>query len=58
MVVGVLAIGQTLVILTALTALSLLGFVFGGQAVLADTRWLYALLIMPIWGVSSVIAVL
>jgi MFS transporter, putative metabolite:H+ symporter len=49
---------KTLVLLTALTALSLLGFVFGGQAVLANGKWLYALLIMPIWGVSSVIAVL
>ena len=49
---------KTLVLVTALTALSLLGFVLGGQAVLTNSRWLYALLIMPIWGVSSVIAVL
>jgi len=49
---------KTLVLLTSLTALSLLGFVFGGQAVLTNSTWLYALLIMPIWGVSSVIAVL
>jgi putative MFS transporter len=49
---------KTLLVLTTLTAVSLLGFVFGGQAVLTNSRWLYALLIMPIWGVSSVIAVL
>lgn len=49
---------KTLVLLTSLTAVSLLGFVVGGDAVLESSRWLYALLIMPIWGVSSVIAVL
>ena len=49
---------KTLVLLSGLTALSLLGFVFGGSAVLTNNVALYALLIMPIWGVSSVIAVL
>lgn len=49
---------KTLVLLTSLTALSLLAFVIGGEAVLTNSTWLYALLIMPIWGVSSVIAVL
>src|SRR6185503_14543336 len=49
---------KTLVLLTGLTAASLLAFVIGGLDVLANPNWLYALLIMPIWGVSSVIAVL
>lgn len=49
---------RTLIILTGLTALSLVGFVVAGNAVAHDTTLLYALLIMPIWGVSSVVAVL
>jgi putative MFS transporter len=49
---------RTLIVLTGLTALSLVGFVVAGNAVAHDTTLLYALLIMPIWGVSSVVAVL
>jgi putative MFS transporter len=48
----------TLIILTSLTALSLIGFVWAGNAVALHSILLYALLIMPIWGVSSVVAVL
>jgi putative MFS transporter len=46
------------VLLTGLTALSLFGFVIAGNAVATNKGLLYALLIMPIWGVSSVVAVL
>lgn len=49
---------RTLAILSALTALSLLGFVFAGDSVVTNRSVLYALLIMPIWGISSVVAVL
>jgi MFS transporter, putative metabolite:H+ symporter len=49
---------KTLVLLSAMTAVSLLGFVFGGNAILANNSALYALLVMPIWGISSVVAVL
>jgi putative MFS transporter len=49
---------RTLVLLTGLTALSLFGFVIAGNAVATNKALLYALLIMPIWGVSSVVAVL
>ena len=49
---------RTLVVLAGLTALSLLGFVIAGNAVASNTPLLYALLVMPIWGISSVVAVL
>ena len=49
---------KTLVVLTSLTALSLFGFVIAGNSVATNKGLLYALLIMPIWGISSVIAVL
>ena len=49
---------KTLILVTALTALSLFGFVLAGSAVATNRFLLYALLVMPIWGVSSVIAVL
>jgi putative MFS transporter len=49
---------RTLVALAGLTALSLLGFVIAGNAVASNTPLLYALLVMPIWGISSVVAVL
>lgn len=49
---------KTLILVTALTALSLFGFVLGGSSVATNRFLLYALLVMPIWGVSSVIAVL
>ena len=49
---------RTLIGLATLTALSLVGFVIAGDAVVTNRSLLYALLIMPIWGVSSVVAVL
>ena len=49
---------KTLILVSALTALSLFGFVLAGSSVATNRFLLYALLVMPIWGVSSVIAVL
>ncbi|NUQ20637.1 MAG: MFS transporter [Gemmatimonadaceae bacterium] len=49
---------RTLVVLSVLTALSLFGFVLVGDAVVTNRSLLYALLVMPIWGISSVVAVL
>jgi len=49
---------RTLVLLTGLTALSLLGFAIAGNSVATNKGLLYVLLVMPIWGISSVIAVL
>jgi len=48
----------TLILLTSLTALSLLGFVVAGNSVVTNRVLLYSLLVMPIWGISSVVAVL
>ena len=48
----------TLILLTGLTALSLFGFVAAGNSVVTNRVLLYSLLIMPIWGISSVVAVL
>lgn len=49
---------RTLVLIAGLTALALFGFVVGGDAVVQQRTLLYALLVMPIWGISSVLAVL
>jgi putative MFS transporter len=49
---------KTLILVTSLTAMSLFGFVIAGNSVATNRFLLYALLIMPIWGISSVIAVL
>ena len=49
---------KTLILVTSLTALSLFGFVVAGNSVATNRVLLYALLIMPIWGISSVVAVL
>jgi MFS transporter, putative metabolite:H+ symporter len=49
---------RTLILVTALTALSLFGFVLAGNSVATNRVLLYTLLIMPIWGISSVVAVL
>ena len=55
---GVWSSKKTIVLLTLLTAASMLGFVFMGNSVILHPVLLYVLLIIPIWGVSSVIAVL
>lgn len=49
---------KTFVGLVGLTAMALFGFVLLGDAVVERPTMLYALLLMPIWGISSVTAVL
>jgi len=49
---------RTIILLTVLTAGSMLGFIFAGDAVIHNELLLYTLLIIPIWGISSVISIL
>jgi MFS transporter, putative metabolite:H+ symporter len=49
---------KTIIVLASLTAIALFGFVIAGDAVVGNRTLLYALLIVPIWGISSVVAVL
>jgi MFS transporter, putative metabolite:H+ symporter len=49
---------KTIILLSSLTAVALLGFVVAGDAVVQNRALLYALLVVPIWGISSVVAVL
>jgi putative MFS transporter len=49
---------KTIIILGLLTAIALFGFVAAGDAITQNRTLLYALLIVPIWGISSVVAVL
>lgn len=49
---------KTIIILGSLTALALFGFVGAGDAIVHNRTLLYVLLIIPIWGISSVVAVL
>ncbi|HVZ97791.1 MAG TPA: MFS transporter [Chitinophagaceae bacterium] len=49
---------KTIVLLTILTSLSMLGFLFTGDSVVHHRIWLYVLLVVPIWGISSVISIL
>ena len=49
---------RTLILLSGLTALSLIGFALAGPAIASNQTLLYALLIMPIWGISSIVSVL
>jgi putative MFS transporter len=49
---------KTIVLLSALTAAALFGFVIAGDAVVGNRPLLYTLLIVPIWGISSIVAVL
>jgi putative MFS transporter len=48
----------TIVLLSALTAAALFGFAMAGDAVVTNRALLYVLLVIPIWGISSVTAVL
>ncbi|HVV55407.1 MAG TPA: MFS transporter [Mucilaginibacter sp.] len=48
----------TIVWLTLLTAASMMGFLFTGSSIIHHRILLYALLIIPIWGISSVISIL
>ena len=49
---------KTIIALSALTAAALFGFVLAGNAIVQSRSLLYALLVVPIWGISSVVAVL
>ena len=49
---------KTIILLSSLTAAALLGFVVAGDAVVQNRALLYGLLVVPIWGISSVVAVL
>ncbi|GAC1657731.1 MAG: MFS transporter [Gemmatimonadaceae bacterium] len=49
---------KTIILLTALTAMALFGFAFVGDAIVKHRGLLYVLLVVPIWGISSVVAVL
>lgn len=49
---------KTIAALSALTAAALVGFVVAGDRVAHNSGLLHALLIVPIWGISSVVAVL
>jgi putative MFS transporter len=49
---------KTIIILGSLTASALFGFVIAGDAIVQNRVLLYALLVVPIWGISSVVAVL
>ncbi len=48
---------KTIFLLAALTAAALFGFVIAGDEVAHDRVLLYSLLVVPIWGISSVLAV-
>ena len=49
---------KTIIILTSLTAAALFGFVVAGDSIVHNRALLYALLVVPIWGISAVVAVL
>ena len=49
---------KTIVLLAALTAAALVGFAIAGDEVARNRTLLYSLLVVPIWGISSVVAVL
>lgn len=49
---------KTIILLTLLTAASMLGFLFAGDNIVQHKAWLYVLLVIPIWGISSVISIL
>ncbi len=49
---------KTIMLITSLTAAALFGFVIAGDAIVQNRRLLYLLLIVPIWGISAVVAVL
>lgn len=49
---------RTIILLTLLTAVSMLGFIMAGDSIIHHQTLLYALLVIPIWGISSVISIL
>jgi MFS transporter, putative metabolite:H+ symporter len=48
----------TVFVLAGVTAAALFGFVIAGDEIVRNRALLYALLVVPIWGISSVVAVL
>jgi MFS transporter, putative metabolite:H+ symporter len=49
---------KTIIILASLTAAALFGFVVAGDSIVNNRALLYAMLVVPIWGISAVVAVL
>ena len=49
---------KTIMVLAGLTAAALLGFVLVGDEIAKNRVLLYVLLVIPIWGINSVVAVL
>lgn len=49
---------RTILLLASITALALFGFAFGGERLIENRLLLYALLVVPIWGINSLVAVL
>src|SRR5204863_2620535 len=49
---------KTIILLSALTAVALFGLSIAGDSVVTNRPLLYVLLVIPIWGISSVTAVL
>lgn len=48
---------KTIILMASLTAAALIGFVVAGERVAGDTALLNVLLVVPIWGISSLTAV-
>src|SRR5487761_1975029 len=49
---------RTIILLTLLTAAAMLGLMFAGNSIIHHHILLYVLLVVPIWGISSVISLL
>ena len=49
---------KTIIVLASLTAGALFGFVIAGNAIVHNRVLLYVLLVVPIWGISAVVAAL
>ncbi len=49
---------KTIIAISALTAAALFGFVIAGDSIVQNRGLLYALLVVPIWGISAVVAVM
>jgi len=48
---------KTIIILAVLSAAALFGFVYAGNSIVSNTVLLHSLLVIPIWGISSLTAV-
>jgi len=49
---------KTIITISSLTAAALFGFVVAGDSIVQNRALLYALLVVPIWGIGAVVAVL